>query len=366
MKTDKPTVNVQWRSDRGGAYYIVVRWKGQTWRKATGFTGTTKTGWRRIPEVLDQLEAVETRINAFGKAGGGTFHPWADNAPEGSKKGLPEVLLELGRVRNLAPHTMLNYQRALELYLERFGSRIPDTDTTVGWAKELRRTFSNASIWAYFTCLKSLFNFGVGRGYFDKNPFDWAFSLYGYKPRQNPRARTEEEVKRLWDYFRDGDKYAGIWLAGYSFCGLALADLIRVDWEHLEPVELDGGRFYYFTIERQKTNQTARVVAPVNRKTLALVSLMAEVVKWPYSLSVLSAKVNLKLGKLDFEPKLCYYECRHTKATRLVNANAPLTVISSLLGRNVRGLETYIKQVSQNEVLANWVSKSEKIDVTAL
>ena len=366
MKTDKPTVNVQWREDRAGAYYIVVRWKGQTWRKATGYTGKTKTGWRRIPEVLDQLEAVESRINAFGNEGGATFHPWWENAPEGAKKGLPEVLMELARVRNLAPHTLLNYQRALELYTERFGSKAPDVDTTVGWGKELRRTFSNASIWAYFTCLKSLFNFGVGRGYFDKNPFDWAFSLYGYKPRQNPRARTEEEVKRLWEYFRDGDKYAGIWLAGYSFCGLALADLVRVDWEHLEPVELDGGRYYTFTIERQKTNQTARVVAQANRKTTGLVELMREVVKWPYSLNVLAAKVNLKLGKLGFEPKLKYYECRHTRATKLVNANAPLTVISSMLGRNVRGLETYIKQVSQNELLAEWVDKSEKLDVESL
>ena len=74
----------------------------------------------------------------------------------------------------------------------------------------------------------------------------------------------------------------------------------------------------------------------------------------------------MKFILLHCEPKLKYYECRHTRATKLVNANAPLTVISSMLGRNVRGLETYIKQVSQNELLAEWVDKSEKLDVESL
>ena len=360
-------MNIQWREDRAGAYYIVVRWKGKTWRRATGHSGQTKTGWRRIPEVLDKLEAVERRITDFSEADGETFQPWGESAPEGQKKGLGEVLIELARVRNLAPHTYLNYQRALELYTERFGSKTPTVDETVGWAKELRRQFSNASIWSYFTCLKSLFNFGVQRGYFEANPFGWQFGVYGFKPRQAPRARTKEEVKRLWELFeREGNKYAGIWLAGYVFCGLAMADLVRVDWEHLEPVRLNGGTYYCFNVERQKTNQTARVVAQYNRRTLKLVELMREVVRWPYSLNVLTAKVNWNLGKLDFKPKLCYYECRHTRATKLVNANAPLTVISSLLGRNVRGLETYIKQVSQNEVLADWVFRSEGIDINAL
>lgn len=367
MKVNKPTVNIQWREDRAGAYYIVVRWKGQTWRRATGFNGQTKTGWRRIPEVLDQLEAVERRLMDFRGGDGTTLNPWGENTPEGAKKGLTEVLVELGRVRNFSEHTMLNYHRALELYTQRFGDKVPDTDTTVGWAKELRYTFSNATIWAYLTCLKSLFNFGVGRGYFNSNPFGWQFGLYGYKAKQNPRARSEEEVAQLWrEFLLEGNKYAGIWLAGYEFCGLALADLVRVKWDELEPMELGGGLFYTLTIERRKTNQTARVVAQANRKTMKLVELMREVVKWPYSVPVLSAKVNRNLGKLGFEPKLKYYECRHTRATKLVNANAPLTVISSLLGRNVRGLETYIKQVSQNEVLADWVDKTEGLDVQSL
>lgn len=360
MKTTRPTVSVKLYND---VYFIVVRWKGRA-TESTQIKGKTPNGWKKEPKILARINEVEMRVTELmaGYYKGEEFTAQQCLSRASREKELWRILREMERVKGLSPKTVANYTSAIKLYYSYFNTTAINTNELIGWAKILRRKYDNSSLWAYFICLRALFRFAGGR-----NPFDgWNFQREGYKTKQNPRARTEEEVKRIWQYWREGNKYAGIWLAGYEFCGLAMVDLIRVNWDKLEPIEMGGGYFYAFSINRSKTNQRANVVTQANRNTMELVKLMREVVKWPYSLSVLSAKVNWNLGKLDLDPKLKYYECRHTRATKLVNANAPLTVISSLLGRNVRGLETYIKQVSQNEVLAEWVDRSEGLDVEAL
>lgn len=360
MKTTRPTVSVKLYN---GVYFIVVRWKGRA-TESTKIEGKTPNGWKKEPKILARVNEVEMRVNELmaGFYQGTEFTARQCLSRASKEKELWRILREMERVKGLTPKTVANYTSAIRLYYSYFNTTAITTNELIGWAKTLRRKYDNSSLWAYFICLRALFRFAGGR-----NPFDgWDFKKEGYKAKNNPRARTDEEVKLLWEYWREGNKYAGIWLAGYEFGGLAMVDLVRVEWDKLEPVMLGGGYFYAFSINRSKTNQRANVVTQANRKTMALVELMKEVVKWPYSLSVFNAKVNWNLGKLGFDPKLKYYEARHTRATKLVNANAPLTVISSLLGRNVRGLETYIKQVSQNEVLAQWVDKAEGVDVSAL
>ena len=361
MKTTRPTVSVKLYND---VYFIVVRWKGRA-TESTKIKGKTPNGWKKEPKILARINEVEMRVTELmsGYYQGQEFTASQCLSKASGEKELWRILREMERVKGLSSKTVANYTSAIKLYYSYFNTTAITTNDLIGWAKVLRRKYDNSSLWAYFTCLRALFRFAGGR-----DPFDgWNFQREGYKTKQAPKARTKEEVKKLERLFvYDGNKYAGIWLASYQFCGLALVDMLRVDWRHLEPVQLGGGRFYAFRIARQKTNQTANVVTQANRLTMKLVELMREVVEWPYSKEVLAAKINWNLGRLDFNPKLTYYQARHTRATALVNANTPLTVISSLLGRNVRGLEGYIRQVTQNEALAEWVYKADGLNIEYL
>lgn len=356
MKTAKPTINVVWREDKNCMYYIVVRYKGKAQWHSTGVKGTTKTGWRRIPEVLDQLERTEAVLKDFRNVDGATLHLWQEKRPEGVFNPLGEALRLLSADRNLALHTVKNYQRAIDLYTMKFGRKIATVDEAKGWLKELRGTFQNSSILSYAICLKSLFAFGVRQGILKSNPFNFEFGREGYKVKNQPRARTMEEVDKLWDYFDKGNIWAGIWLAGYTFCGLAMVDLLRLDFANLEVQNIDWQHYYVFTIERKKTNQTVKGVVKVNDQSERLRELMIEVQGWHKSIEFMNEKVNRQLGYLGFTPKLTYYSARHTYATQLINTRAPLNVIASLLGRNVRQIETYIQQVNSNRTLAQAVS----------
>ena len=356
MKTMKPTVGVEWHQDRGNRYYIVVRWKGKTYRKATGVSGPTKTAWRHMPEVLDLLDHTETYLKDFKDWNSTVIDPWGERGPERHKNQINEALMALARRRNFAIHTLKNYQRAVELYTERFGNHIVSVDETKGWFKQLRGQFTNSSLWSYGICLKSLFTFGVKEGLLSGNPFDWDLGREGYKSKKNPRARTSKELDVLREQFANGNIYAGIFLAGYTFCGLAMCDLLRLDWANLEVQRLGFQDFFVFTIERKKTNQAVKGVVKVNDESLKLQALMIEVTAIGKPVSYWTEKVNRQLGYLDFKPKLKYYECRHTYATDLIGTRAPLNVIASLLGKNVRGIETYIQLVNSNRVLADAVS----------
>ena len=357
-------MNVVLRPDRNNTYYFVVRWKGKAYWSSTGETGTTKYGWRKIPAVVDEFERIEAILAGFQGDGGQLSHLWDKTLPDGKKNALVSLLESMAKVRRMSDHTVKNYQRAIELYTEKFGTHCATTDEVQGWLKDLRSQFLNSTIWSYSVSLKSLFNYGIRTGVYNTNPFHFDLGKQGYKPKRQPKARNSAEVWGLWQAWEEEKNiWAGIWLAGFTFCGLALADMLRVDWRNLPVRYFDGKRFFCFTIERKKTNQTAQVVVEATDRAEKLCWLMNEVTGWGMTCEALTEKLNRQLGYLKgFKPKLTYYQARHTYATQLVRTKAPLNTIASLLGRNVRQIETYIQTVQSYEVLASEVSKLSDLD----
>lgn len=363
-RTTRPTLNVVLRDDRDSTYYFVIRWKGKAYWHSTGVRGTTKYGWKKTKNIVEEFDRIETLLVDFQGDDGMITRIWGKTLPDGKKSTLVSLLDEMAKVRRMSDHTVKNYQRAIELYTEKFGNRCATTDEVQGWLKELRAQFLNSTIWSYSISLKSLFNYGIRSGIYQSNPFHFDLGKQGYKPKRQPKARNSAEVWGLWlAWEEEKNIWAGIWLAGFTFCGLALTDMLRVNWGDLPVRYFDGKRYFCFTIERKKTNQTAQVVVEATDRAEKLRWLMNDVCGWGMTCEALTEKLNRQLGYLKgFKPKLTYYQARHTYATQLVRTKAPLNTIASLLGRNVRQIETYIQTVQTYEVLASEVSKLSDLD----
>ena len=364
MLTNRPTVRVilatdKKRPDGTMPYFILVTWRGRA-KEKTGCYGTTKTGWRNYPDIRSRVNAIEARIDALIEGGGEFTAADCLRPAEGEKSGFLGVLTQLDRDRRFGTSTLKNYREAirhLERSLPGVAMNQVTTDMLKGVAAEWARNYKPAGVWCRLSCLRSLYNYAFEKDIIKVNPFKgWRFKGDGYKPTDNPKARSYQEVERLWDIWENTHSvWVGLWLACYTFNGLALCDLLRVDWEHLE-VKQYPQSFYVGTINRQKTRQKVTIIAKVNNRSESLRDLMIEVCKVKRDLHMWTKLTNFHLGQLEFNPKLTYYQARHTYATMLVNKSIPLNDIATLLGRNINNLGVYIKQVQATEHLAQVVS----------
>ena len=80
------------------------------------------------------------------------------------------------------------------------------------------------------------------------------------------------EYVRRWR--KTGYLALAVWLSGFYYNGLALVDLVSVDWDNVEESFIDGGWYYQFTVERRKTREVAHVTTPVTALTKDLLSFL--------------------------------------------------------------------------------------------
>lgn len=361
MKTDRPTVKVVIdkskvrKSDGLAPIFIQVTWKGKRVKEGTGIYLDPKEFKKRSyssnKTLMRRFREIDRRIDELSSDGG--FDPLS-RVFRNETKSTKMIISELCRVKRLSFRTSEGYMTTHRVLQSYFGEDYTLSGLTLpaiqGFARSVRVSPSTMAF--YLKDLKSLLGYAKERGYVKENPMEgWRFKGDGYRDREKPRSRGMEEIReyvRRWR--KTGDPAIGIWLSGFYFDGLALVDLVSVDWDNVEESFIDGGWYYQFTVERRKTREVAHVTTPVTELTKDLLSFLRTRPWKGHGYRYFSSHVNKLLKKTD--PTLTYYQCRHSFASLLVGSRTPLNTISSLLGRSVNGLSAYIHRVTESETLA--------------
>lgn len=364
MKTDRPAVKVvidrtkKRKSDGKCPLSIQVVWKGTKAKESTGVSLTekeySKGSWKAVRPLSKRLHELEDRIDLL--LSGRTDFTAREVLEKEVAVSPYKVILEMCRVKKLSVRTSKGYvttHRSLQSY---FGEDYTLSDLTLaniqGYARTMR--VSPSAMAFYLKDVKSLLGYAAQRGYIKENPMlKWKFKLDGFRDREKPKSRSQYEIStyiKKWSETEDMEvrEALGVWLAGYHFSGMALVDLMKVDWSSVEERFIEGDWYYTFTIGRTKTREVAHIVCPVTDLTRKLLSLMRSR-PWEGKCNY-SNRINRLLKKVD--PTLTYYQCRHSFASLMVASRTPLNTIASMLGRSVNGLSTYIHKVTETEVLA--------------
>lgn len=359
MKTDRPTLKVVIdkskirKSDGTAPLFIQVTWKGKRVKEGTGvYVNPKDFGKRSISShktISRRLREIDRRIDELSSEGG--FDPLSRVFLNESKT-TRMIITEMVRVKRLSGRTGTGYFTSLKSWESYFGEDMTLSSLTLpmiqGYARTMRVSPSTMAF--YLKDLKSLLSYAKERGYVKENVMErWRFKAEGYRDMDKPRSRSMEEIRgyvRKWRKTRE--EALGIWLAGFYFNGLALVDLVSVDWDKVEEEFIGGSWYYSFTVERRKTREVAHVMTPVTELTKDLLSFL-RTRPWGRKSSY-SSYINNRLKKID--KSLTYYQCRHSFASLLVGSRTPLNTIASMLGRSVNGLSTYIHRVTESETLA--------------
>lgn len=367
MKTNRPSVRVILAKDKErdgkSPAQILVTWKGQRAKENTGHWLKGVNDWKSVPSIRERVNDIEANVDWLLRQGEQFSAAECLARRKPRAKTLEDIARELEHQRQFAESTVKNYRSAIAHWNEYFGDMPLERVTTSmlqGAAKVWLRKCKTGGVWARLSTLKSLFNFAEENGYLKNNPFKgWKFKSEGIKPPDNPKPRSEAEIDRIRAAWAEGNEGAGWWLACFRFSGLALVDLLKVDLDGLELMKASNKDWFYVgRVNRQKTNEKATVVARKDAETEKLVEFMKQQRAQFHKRSthLWEKVINYQLSLLDLNPKVTYYQARHSYATMLVNRNIPLNDIATLLGRSLQNIQVYIKQVKSSEHLVEVVS----------
>jgi len=379
MKTTTPQITVKpdtqkAKKDGQAPIYIYCSWRGRA-RMATGIyclpsefnskTLSIKSQPEKSKKLRDLLASIEENITTLTEPY--TAKDCLTLTPK--QKGLSYInlLSEMAKRRGLAESNVKKYIVSYHAYQNT--TTTPFEELEVSDWKGIAKTWKNqgtslTTIWGRLTCFRAVLNYSMEVGKIKDNPLNhWKFKKDGYKAQTNPRALTKDEVDMLWDWWIETSDIAGMfWFTSYFFNGLALCDIIKMDWDNVkykfngDMMILSGG-----VINRSKTNEPVPIVCPVenNKRVRTLIPILHlynnDLKK--RSISYWSNMINKNLKKSPIDG-LTFYSARHTYCTNLVNSNIPLTDIATLLGRNVEGLSVYIRQLQTESHLAKILDKA--------
>jgi site-specific recombinase XerD len=375
MKTTEPRVNVRIdttkkRKDGLSPLYIHIQWEGTRVKESTGIYCTPED-FRRKKYRLDRrlkkrLEEIEERVDELMSS----HKPFTakDCVGKPERKMTPDmVVTEMCRVKRLADKTVAQYRTAIWSLKQYFGEDFTLDELDLGKIQGYARTMrvSPSSMCSYLKCLNSVLNYAVDKGYVPDNPMvKWSWKGDGYKPTDKPRAIGKGDITVIINTYRTTtDKplkeAAAVWLAGYFFNGLAVVDLVSVDWSSLPKEFINGGWYYNFHIHRRKTKEMANVMTPVTPLTKSLVEFM-KTSPWNGKKHY-GDYINYHLKKID--PQLTYYQCRHSFASYMVNSGMPVNVVATMMGRSVNGIATYINRVTEKDVLGRAAEALKRTEI---
>lgn len=364
-----PTVNVYMdetkkKKDGTVPLNIVVTYKGTRAKESCHLSMTPsdfkkglwkRTLRKRLSEIEDKIDELISERKPFTAS---------DCLNKTVKTNPMKVLLEMTSVKKLGEGTFVGYKITIHSLQKYFGEDFLLSDLTLhqlqGFARHTR--VSATTMCGYLKRTHSLLQFAYERGYLKENVMsNWKFKQEGYKYKDKPRSRTRADITIIIKHFESGDEAAGIWLGGYYFCGLALTDLMNVEWKSVEKTFIDGNWYYHTTINRKKTREVANVVTPVFPLTEKLYAFLCTSPWGNHTVKQYTMIVNRKLKRID--PTLTYYQCRHSFCSMLVGSGAPINSIASLMGRSVNGISAYIVRISENETLAKSTSALKKTEI---
>lgn len=386
MKTTTPQISLRVeeskkrKSDGLSPLYIVVSWKGRV-KEATGIyiqpeqlKNNIIKGNSRANELLQKrLQEIDDNIKCLQA----TRQPFTASQvleKQQARMTILTVARRIQEVKHLKDSTMVNYAQAHKHLLLYFGEDYDLQDITLaqiqGFARILAKDHKPTAVCGLLNVIKSTYTFaheymGMPR----HGVMDWHHKRDGYAPARNPKAVTTTQIDKLLiiatakDYHdRSLQEAARIWLSGYYFGGLALCDLMRVDWgEVMKSVEyIDNQSVISFEVYRSKTQQLAKVVTPFTSLTGTLLMFLVSKPWGNRTPQQYSGRINNQLKKLD--KTLAYYASRHTFCTQLVESQASISDIATMMGRSVNGIATYIKQVTDTQHLAVVAAKLHGID----
>lgn len=358
MKTFEPQVNIRQdltkkRKDGLSPLYIHIQWDKTRAKESTGIYLNEKDYknklWKSDKKLKKRLVIINERINELMSSHKPFTAKDCLNKVESKLK--PEtILLEMASIKRLEHSTVSTYFEAVNSLKRYFGDFTLDELSLFSIQGYSRATgVSPVTMCTYLKKLHSLLNYAVQKGYLKSNVMDgWNFRGEGFKWKDKPRSRTRGDILKIITEWRKGNEAAGIWLSGYFFCGLALTDLMRVEWDKVREEWIGGSLYYRFTLNRKKTRETASVTTPVTELTKSLLELLRRA-PWERTKNY-KRYVNLELKKID--STLTYYQCRHSFCSMMVASGVPVNVIASMMGRAVSGISAYIARISESESLS--------------
>lgn len=366
MRTHKPTVRClldktkQRKTDSLYPLFIHVNWKGTRAKETTGIylslTDFKKGVYLKNKTLSKRLNEIEDRIYELMIEG--RKFTSNDVLSKIREKTFLQIVNECCMVKKLSYNTHYSYINTLHSLQKYFGEDFTLSDLTLHNIQGFSRSVGvqPATVWTYLKNLKSILNYAVNRGYIKENVMKgWNFKSDGYKPIDKPKSKSQEDILHYIDIYNNTkDKHIkesiGIWLSGYFFNGMALADLMLIDWNSVTEKCIEGDYYYTFNIHRKKTKEVATIMTPKTELTMSLLQLL-KTEPWKKYKIRYTIVINKFLKRID--PTLTYYQCRHSFATMLVNNGVSLNTIGTLLGRKIEGLSTYVQKITEEDKLAH-------------
>lgn len=364
-----PTVNVYMdetkkKKDGQVPLNIVVTYKGTRAKESCHLSMTPadfkkglwkRTIRKRLSEIEDKIDELISERKPFTAS---------DCLNKTVKTNPMKVLLEMSSVKKLEEGTVESYRIALSSLKKYFGEYFTLDELSLhqiqGYARITK--VNPTTMCGYLKRLHTLLEFAYEKGYLSENVMsNWKFKADGYKHKDKPKSVGRGEITKLITFFEKGDESAGVWLGGFYFNGLALTDLMSVDWKGLDKSFIDGNWYWSFTVNRKKTREVAHVVTPVFPLTEKLYVFLCTEPWKGYNVRQYTSRINRLLKKID--PSLTYYQCRHTFCSMMVASGSPLNTISSMMGRSVNGISAYVMRVTETESLARVASSLKKTEI---
>lgn len=378
MKTTKPAVTLKLiterkRKDGLSPIFINIAWKGTRVKESTGVfmsekdfkKGLYKTN-RQLRKRLDEIDIKIVELMEERKP----FTAKECLGKTNEKVRYETVLMDMARVKKLRASSVKCYRTVLYSLKQYFGEDFLLTDLTQaniqGYARATK--VQPSTMCHYLKSLSAILTYAEDKGILQENVLKhWRYKGDGYKITDKPKSITRGDVTVIIKTFENTKNKkmmvaSGTWLTAFYFCGLALVDLVRVDWDHLESTLIGTGRYYKFTIRRQKTNEIASVMTPVFPLTERLHELM---MTHPWedhtSIHAFGSFVNRYCQMII--PDLTYYQARHTFASLMVASRTPVNIIASMMGRSVNGIATYVTRVTESHTLASAADSMKMIEL---
>ena len=386
MKTTQPQISLRVeeskkrKSDGLSPLYIVVSWKGRV-KEATGIyikpeqlkNNTIKGNNRSNEQLQNRLAEIDDNIKHL-QATRQPFTAAQVIEKQKARMTILSVSRKIQQVKHLKDNTMKRYAQAHRQLTLYFGQDYDLQDITLaqiqGFARILAKDLKPTTICGHLDVIKSVYTFAYQyMGMPRHGVMDWKHKRDGYAPARNPKAVDTNQIDELIiiatakDYPDENlQEAARIWLSGFYFGGLALCDLMGVNWEEVSrSVKYFNNQLVIsFEVYRSKTQQLAKVVTPSTELTRALLLFLVSKPWGKRTPQQYSSHLNTQYKKLS--TSLTYYASRHTFCTQLVQSHANISDIATMMGRSVNGIATYIRQVTDTEHLAGVAAKLHGID----
>lgn len=366
MKTNYPTVKVlidktKKKSDGTYPLYINVTWKYTRAKESTGLSlsekdfkkGVYKTN-RDLKKRLVEIDTNISELMSLNK----DFTAKQCLGFVQYKTDPIYVLRDMERLKKIEYNTSRNYIVMINSLKSYFGEDFLLSDLTLPKIQGYARTMNvkPSTMCSYLKKLSALLTYSVERGFLKENVIEkWRFKSDGYKAVDKPKSRSRADVTYYIKVFETTNnkkikEVIGIWLSGYYFNGLALKDLLSVDWNNIDEVIINNKVYYHFLTNRSKTKEIANIMTPKYSLTEELVEMLKSEPWKRCSLKSYCDYIRRNLKLID--KTLTYYQCRHTFCSMMVQSKNPINTIAAMMGRSVNGISAYIQKISENETLS--------------